>query len=444
MKNNVFKLLFAFLFATICLTSCNQEESSRQNNNDVFNSLVFKVDVSTTNDTRAASDNKKTWTDGDQIIISIDGSNTNLCVLKYDGEDWNVDKLSSTVSFSTSGKLNAVYAEKLSYSDNKITTQGDILYTKDGTYRKDDNVVYITLNMNIRPLAKIQIDGNPDGFYIDNLKECSVLNISDMSWTSTSNSKYVEKDSGNIYTYYGNIESSNGNTTIRLVNSNGSYYEKEFAGKIIQNGDYIVIKGPLKTDDWNKKIFIETINPNKVIQLLVGETDELSNYYSISPTNATEKDCIYESSDNNVVTVDKAGNIKAIAKGNATITIRASQGGSMPCVISATVKDITDYISAYCNGGSMVIINGIIQHGSKLNWTLANNSSKNITLISMQLVDGVSGAKGNEMSINQEVSSKSTVSYSTTIGYLGIHAPVTCIFKYQVDGNIYNAMASYQ
>ena len=39
--------------------------------------------------------------------------------------------------------------------------------------------------------------------------------------------------------------------------------------------------------------------------------------------------------------------------------------------------------------------------------------------------------------------SYSSKSYSTSIGLLGIHAPVTCIFKYEYNGSIYTTKAIF-
>lgn len=90
-----------------------------------------------------------------------------------------------------------------------------------------------------------------------------------------------------------------------------------------------------------------------------------------------------------------------------------------------------------------MMINTLIQHGSSLNWTFVNNSTETVRFKSMQLVDGETGYEGNIMDVNVNVDAGSSVSYSTTIGLLGIHVPVTCRFRYEYKGKEYVTTAVY-
>ena len=82
--------------------------------------------------------------------------------------------------------------------------------------------------MNVRPIAKIRISGIPKNFWLDNIVRMKELNISDMTWESTS-SNSIEcgeiEDDGSV-TYYGMLDSDNGNTTVLLKNDKGYYYKK--------------------------------------------------------------------------------------------------------------------------------------------------------------------------------------------------------------------------
>lgn len=100
-------------------------------------------------------------------------------------------------------------------------------------------------------------------------------------------------------------------------------------------------------------------------------------------------------------------------------------------------------ISVQSTGGAIMQTNDLIKYGSQLNWSFTNNSNANVTLLSMQLIDGVTKEEGNVMSVDQLVESGSTVSYSTTIGLLGIHVPVTCRFRYSYEGSEYSIDAVY-
>ena len=183
MISKIHKLAFGILISILGLTACSQEDTDIVSSKTPIENLSFRVNISTTKleNTRAASDNKQDWSKGDRIFAAIDGDKSNICVIEYDGEDWAVNKLTNQVQFANKGKLNAIFADKLSYLDNKITTFGDIVFTKDGEYTKDGDIVYINLKLNTRPVSKIRINGIPEGFYVEGMREFTDLNISDMT-----------------------------------------------------------------------------------------------------------------------------------------------------------------------------------------------------------------------------------------------------------------------
>lgn len=159
--------------------------------------------------------------------------------------------------------------------------------------------------------------------------------------------------------------------------------------------------------------------------------------------NLADKNVKFSSSNTDVATVSEDGTINAVSRGKATITVTSADGKhSDKCEI--TVKNIVDYLDCYCAGGSIMSINGLIQYGSKLNWALNNKSTSDIKLKSLQLVDGVTGKAGNEMSIDAVVPAGTGVAYTVTIGLLGIHSPVTCKFKIEYNNKTYTVEAVYE
>ena len=87
-------------------------------------------------------------------------------------------------------------------------------------------------------------------------------------------------------------------------------------------------------------------------------------------------------------------------------------------------SEVTSMITANYAGGAMSIINGVVQSGSQLNWTFKNGSNKNVTLTKIQLIDGVTKEEGNNLlSENVEVKAGESVSYTITVGYMGIREP---------------------
>lgn len=157
--------------------------------------------------------------------------------------------------------------------------------------------------------------------------------------------------------------------------------------------------------------------------------------------NNTGKDVKWSSNKTSVATVSNSGLVKAVSKGTAKITAKTDDG--LECQCEVTVKNITDFVSATNIGGSIMSMNNLIQYGSSLNWRFTNNSTESVKLKTMQLIDGVTGTEGNQMSVNVEVPGGSSVAYSTTIGLAGIHAPVTCRFRYEYKGKEYSTDAVY-
>lgn len=174
------------------------------------------------------------------------------------------------------------------------------------------------------------------------------------------------------------------------------------------------------------------------IELLEGMSEKLK--YT---NNLDNKNVVFSSSNPEVATVDQNGTVKAISRGNTIVTITSADGKySDQCEV--WVKNIIDYLKAYCSRAEVASINGLITYGSQFSWTLNNNSKFDITLKSMQLLAGATGEVRNEIEIGEKVPAGQGVSYTTTIGLFGIHAPVTCRFKIEFNGKIYTVDAVYK
>lgn len=152
-------------------------------------------------------------------------------------------------------------------------------------------------------------------------------------------------------------------------------------------------------------------------------------------------------------TPDDGYRIASVKVGNTDVTSRLSDNKYTISSISTntTVEvvfkeeqsgiDITQYITATSLGGAFTQTNDLINSGSQLNWSFNNNSSYDVTLKSLQLIDGQTGSEGNIMGIDQLVEAGTSVSYTTTIGAAGIHLPVTGRFRYEYNGKEYSVDA---
>ena len=173
------------------------------------------------------------------------------------------------------------------------------------------------------------------------------------------------------------------------------------------------------------------------IEIMVGKS------HTLEVINNTGSSLSWKSSNTSVATVNSSGSVTGVGEGSATITVTSSDGKySAKC--SVTVKAATAFIKAQSTGGSVMILNDLVQYGSKLSWSFSNNTSETVILKSMQLVDGVNGSEGNIMEVNENVSGGSSIGYSTTIGLLGIHIPVTCRFRYEYNGKEYMTTAVFE
>lgn len=177
---------------------------------------------------------------------------------------------------------------------------------------------------------------------------------------------------------------------------------------------------------------------SSIIEMAEGSSEKLK--YT---NNLADKNVKFSSSNTAVATVSEDGTINAVSRGKTTITVTSADGKhSAKCEV--TVKNIIDYLDCYCAGGSIMSINGLIKYGSQLNWALNNKSTSDIKLKSLQLIDGVTGEAGNEMSIDAVVPAGTGVAYTVTIGLLGIHSPVTCKFKIEYNNKTYTVEAVYE
>lgn len=180
-----------------------------------------------------------------------------------------------------------------------------------------------------------------------------------------------------------------------------------------------------------------------------------NNYFSISTTSVTifkeetfdldvsgitESDLIWKSEDESVATVDNNGVVTGKSEGQTTIIVSTSDGKKKQSCVVRVVPDVSSLVSVSYIGGAMAIYNGTIQSGSKLNFTITNNSSCAIRAERLILVNGVSGADWN-YSVNATLGPGQSASYSLTVQSNGIQEP-SCKFEYRYEGKTYSTECS--
>ena len=130
-------------------------------------------------------------------------------------------------------------------------------------------------------------------------------------------------------------------------------------------------------------------------EITVGDTKKLS--VTISPSNATNNSVTWSSDNSKIVTIDSNGNVKGLAIGSATITVKANDGSgiSTNCVITVKQKpDVDDgrqttstgtitTSGIYCASNYPAIQAGINIQKSNENdvveyrWVVCNNNNPN-------------------------------------------------------------------
>ncbi|MHC1684381.1 MAG: leucine-rich repeat protein [Clostridiaceae bacterium] len=113
------------------------------------------------------------------------------------------------------------------------------------------------------------------------------------------------------------------------------------------------------------RIILNVTNPIKVknieldkkrLNIIKGQTATLT--AKVLPNNADNKEVRWSSSNNNIVTVDSSGNVKAIAKGSATITCTAKDGSKVYAKCAITVRNSVSVINIKLNKKILSLIKG--------------------------------------------------------------------------------------
>ena len=180
----------------------------------------------------------------------------------------------------------------------------------------------------------------------------------------------------------------------------------------------------------------------KSLLMMPGYKAELT--ATITPSNATNKNIRWDSSDASIVAVNN-GELEAKAEGSATITVTTEDGEKTATCEVTVSSDITKFVKASYSGGSMSIINGVIQSGSRINFSVYNNlPDKEIIVKTAQMIDGVTGTEGNVMSISDgNIKAGGSAGWSFRIGAAGIHSPIVK-FVYACEGKEYSVSAQYK
>lgn len=144
---------------------------------------------------------------------------------------------------------------------------------------------------------------------------------------------------------------------------------------------------------------------------------------------------IWKSENESIATVNDNGTVTGLNEGQTTIIVTSADGEMKQSCVVRVVPDISSSVSARYSGGAMTIINGVVQSGSRLYFTLNNNGNRAIKIDKLYLIDGVS-ENSTESSISHILAGGKSVSYSIRVGSGGVQKPI-CRFEYLYEGKTY-------
>ena len=158
----------------------------------------------------------------------------------------------------------------------------------------------------------------------------------------------------------------------------GWYDNAEFTGSPITQINSTDTGNKVFYAKWAAEVLVEKLEINQISELLLYQTHQL--VWTISPSDATNKEIEFFSSNESVVTVSAKGLITAIANGTATITVKVYGNRSLDLTFDVRVF-VNDHIDASYETESYVGIDGSLQLNAeviykdgttgKVNWTSA-------------------------------------------------------------------------
>ncbi len=212
-------------------------------------------------------------------------------------------------------------------SDNedvvKIDENGKITTVGAGTakitvYTKDDPTKYDEITVTVKiPVTDIEVDKDKITL---NKSETEKINVTVIPTNATNKTLEFKSDNENVVTIdeFGNITATGEGTTTIIITSEDNPEVKE----IITVNVKIPVERIIVSDD--------------SLELEIGDNDKITAI--ITPDNATDKDVIFESSNEDIVKVDEHGNITAVGEGTATIKVSSIDDLSKYDEVIITVK----------------------------------------------------------------------------------------------------------
>ena len=239
-----------------------------------------------------------TWSSSNNDIVSID-NNGNIKALKV-GTSIITVKVSNDVSSSCT-----VVVKDNSEPVIDIKKSEEIVINSI-SLNKSNETIYVGNSL------QLNVNFNPSNATNKNIK-----------WTSSDDNIAVVNNNGLVTT------KNTGNVTITAISNNGMYSVCKIN---------VIAKAP-------STIAVDSISLNKMNETIyVG--NNLNLIATINPSNATNKNVTWSSSNTNVAIVDNNGNVTGKSVGTATITVKSNNGktASMNISVLSSNVEVSNFI----------------------------------------------------------------------------------------------------
>ena len=334
MKKYIYGLFV--VLAMCCMSSCGSDSEIVSASTEHKTDYRFVVNITKKNGDGTRATDKTSWVKGDVVYSVVD--NYASLTMTYQGDDYWQVKRPSWAFKGTNGKVHAYYGLE-DRSPYWTVYPEQFLYTDEGTYTKSDDIIYINLDMNKRPYARLTVKGIDKDYAIANMKTQQTLtNLWDVTFADTLKNTVATNydEQTQTATYYGIVSPTDNKTHILLYNADGIGYSRIY-DKVMTGGEAIVLNGPNSSESssWTKHTLVKNITLDRasIRAFIDGSYDLVA---TIDPIDAENGKLEWSTSDANIVTVDENGHVDVKAEGRVIITVQTKDGTrSASCIINA-------------------------------------------------------------------------------------------------------------
>ena len=293
---------------------------------------------------------KAEWTKGE---LQISSEKLNLTVEESKKLEVTKIGIEEELQFISSDESIATVDEEGNIKAIKEGTVTITVQTKDGKYKATCEV---TVSKGKVEVSSIEIGGATSVVVGNSIKLNATVSPSnatnkEITWKSSDKSIATVDKNGNVKGL------KEGTVTITATTKNGT--TKSITITVKKKGNKQPSKTPTPTPS---NIAVTKVKISG--KTTVYEKEKIKLTATVSPSNATNKEVTWKSSNKNIATVDKNGNVTGVKKGTVTITATAKNGKK--ATYKVTVKEKEAKYVIYLTGRVMEATGAITQYDFKV------------------------------------------------------------------------------